>query len=652
MADLDLTEFMKEGSGAEVSNLDWLAVDEKSYRELDQLPKQNLDIAPDLAALWSHEDKASTAFVPNTGAPKTMGDLSEIHGRLRSRPEDILRTARLALMQTTNLGRIQGILASRFDADSIQASHTALTGVLAERGLLGPFYVAASDFPDCNAGSKTASEFVRRYAGNAQFVLAKSSCQDCQFRQVVANGASHCGVFHKQIVVDVPYSEALAQHAERQSGRTASDASPKERIRLAMLAQESPASGFSGRTQVVSQPARVNTQQALITASDLTKKRDAEVQARLAVEKARPIVAMLRREMLKGRGASELVQSLRLAFDLRDLQATRSQWEPLFKQAGLYGAVFTTQDSFDDCREGADFLARHGSKVRAIVAGSKCGSCIFSQVGRCMMYGRKLVQAADEILTAETVQAVVDEHRIAGNLPHTAAQMSWGNTPVEALKAIHQAAVGPKPVTASLRETIEQGFYGTTHAGATGQNTKREIVRVASEYMNEGLYGDDLRMALQARFDPRDLISSAEDLRPVLAEQGLQGIKFIDPTIYEDYGSGCKTASRLHRTRGAVKYAKVGTKCSSCIHQSQPGMCSVLNKQLVVEPPYVDKLAEQRAVLASGRSTDIPLESLVNSGLSMMQEYQLQHQSSDVTLNPEAPQTNLDIEFGPQNVKL
>ena len=74
MAELgDISSFIKEGS---VANLNWLDVNEQQYRELDLLPKQNLDIAPDMQALWSHEDKSpSTYLVPNKDVPRTMGDL-------------------------------------------------------------------------------------------------------------------------------------------------------------------------------------------------------------------------------------------------------------------------------------------------------------------------------------------------------------------------------------------------------------------------------------------------------------------------------------------------------------------------------------------------------------------------------------------------
>jgi len=654
MADLDLTEFLKEGS---VSNLDWLDVNEQDYRALQALPKQNLDIAPDLQALWRHQDEPATYFVPNTGAPQTMGDLSQAHGHLRSVAEDITRTARLAMMQSSDPARVANALSSRFDRSSLAASRSALAGVMAERGLLGRYYIAAVDFPDCNRGSKTASEFVRRHAPDAKFVIAKDACGECQHRHVSGTGQSHCSVFHKQIQLDVPYSEALAEQveqAQKAKGRAvqASTGTPRERIQRAFLAPMAQTrAAFTGMPQAAPKP--IPQGQGLVAVANLTKKKDEAALKVIAAQKARPILAMLRREMLKGRSEAEVVQALRLAFDQRELEATKAQWEPLFREAGLYGAVYTTQDSFDDCREGADFLNRNASKARVIVAGEKCSSCIFNKVGRCMMYGRKLVAKAEDAYTPEMVNQVLDEHRIAGHLPYNAQRVQWGATPVEALRAIHKAASGPQPTrAANLRGIVEQGFYGQARPGQTTELTKRDILRTAARYMNEGLYGQELLTVLRSRFDSRDLVAASRDLKAVLAEQGLQGIKYVDPSIYEDYGKGCKEAARLHRSRTAVQYLKVGDKCSSCVHQTRPGFCSVINKQLVVEPPYIDKLAEQRAVLSSGPATQVSYESLMNNGLSMMQEYQLQHTEGAIDLNPEAPSVEASIEFGSQSVKL
>jgi hypothetical protein len=657
----DLTDFLKEGSA--ISDLDWLDVDAKAYRALDTLPKQNLDIAPDLEALWRHKDEPASNFVPNTGAPKTMGDLSEVHGRLAmmSIPSDLVRTARLAIMQTVDPLKIRSILASRYDGTALQNAKTALSEVFAERGLLGRYYVASQDFPDCNRGSREASDFVRRYASEAKFVIAKTACSDCSHRRVT-NGTSHCGVFHKQIQMDIPYSDGLAadvEMAQQAKGMAfqASAGSPRERIQRAFLAS-TPSAGaqFSGQHQYVPAQAPVNTPQVLIAASNLTKKRDQEDRQKVAAVKARPIIAFLRKEMLKGRTESELAHGLRLAFDLRDLEATKSEWGPLFKEAGLFGAVYLTQGSFDDCREGSDFISRHASKVRAVVAGEKCKGCIYNKVGRCLMYARKLVATATELYTNETVQAIVDEQRIAGKLPQEASRMKWGSTPVEALKNIHNAA--SMPVASITQQTqrglIETAFYGSSHQVTAGELTKRNILKKAAEYLNEGLYGPDLLTALRKTFDPRAILATGPELRAVLAEQGLQGFKYIDPSVYDDYGKGCQRAASLHRSRGAVKYAKVGDKCSSCVHQTRIGHCSVLNKQLVVEPPYIDKLAEQRAMLASGPANEMPdAEALMaNNGLTMMQEYQLQHREASIDFNPEGQRFDSSIQFGNHEIKL
>jgi hypothetical protein len=359
--------------------------------------------------------------------------------------------------------------------------------------------------------------------------------------------------------------------------------------------------------------------------------------------------------MLKGRSEAELAHSLKLAFDVQDLQATRPLWEPVFKEAGLYGTIYMQQTDFDDCRTGADFVNKHGSKLRAIVAGAKCGSCIFSQAGRCLMYGRKLVASSSEVLTPEVVASVLDEHKMAGNLPPAALHRNWGQTPIEALKAIHRAASGPKPTAAGdVRALVERAFYGNgPKQPQTSSVLKQQIVRAAQQYMNEGLYGEDLGEVLRGRFGVQDLMAAKAELKAVIAsEQGLQGIKYIDPTVYDDYGHGCHTAARLHRSRAAVRFAKVGSKCASCVHQTMPGVCSVLSKTLVTEPPYVDKVAEQRAILASGKATEVTFASLMNNGLTAMQEYQLQHGDGTINLNPEGFNPQIEVEFGAQEVKL
>lgn len=664
MADLDLSDFLKDAS---VADLDWLDVDEEQYRAMDTLPKQNLDIGPDLEAFWAREGESPTKYlipnvvpVPTAGIenPKTMGDMSQVHGRLRGQAEEIAKVARLSLMQSDDPNRLRGDLVRRFGLEPLREHREVLASVLQERGLLGRYYVAANDFPTCDRGGP-AADFVRKYAAEAKFVVAKKACGDCCHASKTPTGGSVCGQFQKEIKVQVPYTDHLAQSVEAAQvarGRNiqASTTNPRERIRQAFLAprlssitETYEGSGLGKLPQLPNLAPGV-AQERLVEASTLVRKKQASDQAAL---EAQPVIAFLHREMVKGLSHAELAKTLKLAFDSKLLTRTHTHWGKLFNESGLYGVVYTKQASFDECRTGADFLAKHNPRVRAIVAGDKCGSCFYNKT-RCLLYGKPLIKSAEDVLTPATVEAVLLEHRTAGRLPAWEKVASaWGESPAQALKAIHEATRSAMlPQVAPVRMGFMQGFHGQTVGHKTSGLTRRDIAKQASKYLNEGLYGQDLLLALKTRFEPRDLVAAKEELRPILAEQGLQGIFYVDPSVYDDYGRGCKEASRLHGSRG-VGYLKQGAKCSSCVHQVRTGFCSQINKQLVDEPPYVDKQAQQREVLASGRSTEISYASLINNATHTLAEFEMQHELA-VDLKEAAASPAVSIEFGTGKVRL
>jgi len=643
---MDLGNFLKDAS---VSDLDWLDVDEKEYRETEVLPKQNLDIQPDLEALWAREGESPTAYlipnvvtVPTFGIddPKTMGDMSQAHGKL-SKAEEIRKVARLILIQSNNASKIKDGLIKRFGSDLLKEHHDVLAQVFQERGLLGSLYIDAADFSNCSQGA----EFVHKYAKEALYVLAKSACEGCSCTNMV-NGACHCGVFHKEIKVNIPYSDALADEVEKCCGKKCTASSPKERIRQAFLAPNALSSGvYSGQgISFVSKPISVTSQDT----EKQVKQAVDSMRAKQAAMDAQPVIKFLHREMVKGLSRVELAQSIKLAFDKDLLEHTFSYWGPIAKEAGLYGVVYTKQESFDDCHAGADFLAKHNPNVRAVVAGLKCGSCVYNKV-RCLLYGKKLVKDASEVINNETVQSALLEHRTAGRL--ASSDTDWDSDPSKALRAIHETTRKAfLPQVAPVRMGFMQGFHGQTVGETTSGLTRRNIVKQAARYLNEGLYGSDLLTALKTRFEIRDIIAAKKELRPILAEQGLQGIFYVDPSVYDDYGKGCEEASRLHRTR-LVGYIKQGSKCASCVHQVNSGFCSKINKQLVDEPPYVDKVAQQREVLASGKATEVSYASLINNGTSMITEFQMQNPMNVEVREASVPDKTV-IQFGTGKVRL
>lgn len=665
MGDLGDIGFLMEGA---VSNLEWLDVNEAEYRAQDRLPEQNLAIAPDLQALWDHKDKPASFYLePNKDRPQTMTEVAR--GDKFASVEDITKVARLALMQSNDLDQFRGVMTTRFDSRSLTAAREQLKQVFAERGLLGRVYVDANDFSNCAQSPKRVTAFVQRYASTAPFVVGKQACGGCIHR----SAGDACAVFHKQIVMDgVPYSDELASRFEQsQMSRgkliQASSLLPKERIRAAMLAPDvAISSGHQSAKPIVNpvqfmrqakEPGKVylpviaSQKQQNETAS-LAYGNDATSLKKLAADKkAFEVVALLRREMLRGRGEGELIQSLKLSFTMDDIKATRPAWEPLFKQAGFYGTIFSTQESFDDCHVGADFLAKHNPTVKGIVAGGKCGGCVHNKLARCGMYGKPLVASADELMTTDTVQQVIREHRVAGRLDTQTEMSKWGSTPQGALKAIYRTASKANAhIATPMREQVTRAHNAMSREYISSGLTKREVLKSASMYLNEGLYGTQLAQALKRRFDPRDLVASKEELKVLFAEQGLQGIYYVDPTIYDDYGNGCAKAASLHRSR-LVPYVKVGSKCETCIHQTKVGYCSKLNKNLVVEPPYIDKSAQQREMLATGEATENRIETLMIDKSNVVQAFQMHHEL-DVEINEPVKTDKLAIELGGAEIEV
>ena len=580
-------------------------------------------------------------------------------------------------MQSTDLEKFKSELTSRFDRNTLVASRQILTQVLAERGLLGKYYVDAEDFPTCHQASRQTVDFIRRYAQDSRFVVAKDHCLDC-----IHSSTQNCSVFKKEIVLEVPYTQALADVVERsQAARgkqitQASSENPRERIKKAFLAENVRVAASTEMQKPVVNPlqfikatveplkvhlpliyaqAQGLVNEHLAWSPEASTGRTASMNKSAMDLKAFDISAFLRREMLKGHGEQELLQSLRLSFSLDDLRTTRASWEPLFREAGYFGTIYSTQETFDDCHLGSDFIAKHNPSIKGIVAGGKCSSCIYNKVARCMMYGKRLVSKAEDLYTQDTVNSLLWEHRQAGNLETGADKLAWGATPAEAIKAIYRTANSPKKANVPLRAYVEQEFNGHKYEKEAKDLTKRdilnnEILKAASRYMNEGLYGKQLLGLLKSRFASTDIKAATELLKTVLAEQGLQGIFFVDPTVYEDYSRGCDEGARIHRAR-QVPYLKIGPKCASCVLQAVPGTCSKYAKPLVVDPPYADKTAMQREILASGNSTDNSLQNLMIPSHSIVAEYAMG--SMNIELNPEPVKPEkVSIQLGRAKVNL
>jgi hypothetical protein len=248
---------------------------------------------------------------------------------------------------------------------------------------------------------------------------------------------------------------------------------------------------------------------------------------------SKPILHYLRDQMLAGKSASAIKAGLLRTFPPETLSKYKSRWQPLYRQAGAFGVVYLTQVSFDNCQHGAKAI--RGTKISHIVKSSACDGCVHKKNSSCSVYGLPLVDEPSWVV-ADNALARYQHERL---LSRTASARDFGDEPVKAMRAMHAQAM--RQTGLLIEKTTQRSGLLKLHqaspvAHTTGTVVKQRIVKRARMLMNEGLFGQRLLSAMRAQFLPDDISATMPELRPVLAEQGLQGVYYIDPEVYSDYG--------------------------------------------------------------------------------------------------------------------
>jgi len=620
----DICDFLSEGSEFPLmtkgANLDWLDVSEADYRAQETLPKQNLHFMPELEAAWL-EGRASD-LVPNKDYHPAKVVLAA-----KVDYEGIARTARLALYSGVDV--IQA-LTSTYDKASLRSARQVILDTLSEKGLLGPFYVHASDF-EVSPG-KYNQPLIRDLAANTKFVLGKVACGgSCPHV-----GDTACGPFNKPMVSDigVAYTDAVASQVEyEQRGygkqvQASTQATPKERIRRANLSLKTPEASRDAVKPVVNPatflttPKKARVHLPVLSNEAANLERVSKYGSSLA-KTGFEVLELIKYELLKGASEDQLLTTMKVGFSKSALRDTRPMWEALYREAGIYGTVYSTQESFDSCRAGAEFLDKHHSPVATIVSGSKCEECPSNRLGHCAEYNRPLSASVEAAITPQVVSKVAQAK---------VASVPQGDLRSQ-LKALYRISsrVEPKVEMRTFNLAASTGYKSEYYANP------EPVVRLAKLYLNAGLFGTSLLKALKQKFDPRDISAATNDLRPILAEQGLQGVYYVDPTVYSDYGTGCQEGSRA-LTANQAPFVKVASACGSCTLK-KGSQCVMYDRQLVTEPPYTDKKAQQREILASRKPTQATQET------NLVEEFGLKA-SSSFELDSESVTPGFELQLG------
>lgn len=501
----DLSGFLDEGSEyplltKEAGGLDWLSVSEAEYRELETLPQQNFEVMPELEKAWAEGRSSTLVPVKDYRPAKVMTAPVVI------RPEEVAKTARFALMSGQNV--VEALLRT-YDKTSLREARSAIASVVEEKGLLGPFYVLASDF-EVEPGRYDA-RLIRKYASDARYILGKIACG--------CGCGGSCNPFRKPEVQDLSevYTDKEATLVEAEQVATGKQVvasvglSPRARIRNAYLAKIRVTEDLTPKPVVNPAQFLTTPKQGKVHLPVIAQERArlASLQASFGPSlegTAFEVGELLKREILKGGSQTQVLTALKVAFSKRDLRATRESWEPLFKEAGILGTVYSFQEAFDACSEGADFLDRHNSPVSVIVAGPKCDGCPNNRLGECTEYNRSLVASVEDALTPQAVAAVARAKL---------ASVPAGLDARSQLRSLYLSREGSN----RLSPQHYQEYVPTVTRKAAGSSFKEALLITASNYVGRGMRGPRLLAALEKQFPTSLIAESVEDLRGILAQQ-------------------------------------------------------------------------------------------------------------------------------------
>jgi hypothetical protein len=597
-----------------VSDLSWLNVDEADYRALEALPKQNLDTIPEFQKALISDTKEGSLDVPRLIPlrPHTIvnrNPLSQDYGQ--TAPTDQTAPIRNRVAKMVMLGMDNNTIAARLQAEfgigDIRRAKPAIVEVLSERGVLGNVYVNAAHFPRACQDPKER-QFARMASKNALFVLGgcdNSNGCDCQKSGI-------CKTFGgKRVVAEVPYSAKIIAHyapklaSERRldgpipvgadnKGLPASAREYKEILRAAF-----------NKTPIVSRSEGVRTvftQQAAPKPVVTQQQYDEFWHRKFSapVEAPSPGYLKYARRMMLGNA------------DLAVLAAASDpEISGLVSEYGILGKTYLDMDAMEGCHNTLALMQKLAASGQSQAAGlgndprdlhldyvirrsATCEHCKGAPDGACAQicnYTRivhskppvgkqtflmALQRAAlQKRLTVEQVQNANKRSVSVKNWKTAIAHVNLHSPPAPPEEQVHEYS----GIHATAK-TLEPARQETLRA----QMDPEEVRRTISHVMNSGLSGRPLQAALLKRYSREDLQQVPEVGRRAAMDDGVQGVFFIDPTAYRDYGKGCNDGAKEFRKRGAP-HVLASSSCTGCMLQTAPGWCSKYAKSLIRQVP-------------------------------------------------------------------
>lgn len=502
-----------------VPNLDWLDVDEEAYAYAEKLPKQNLDVVPDLVEAWTHHDMGSIRHVPNIDPDRVREQKWSSNGidveTLQNTVSQILRSH---IMDGWDASKLASWVRSYVPGEYIPKITPILKKIAEERGLLGTVYIDASLWSECDRSQG------KKYATipTVKYVLGKNKCSDC-----IHNSENRCSVFKKEIVFDVvPYTDDLADEYIHQLKITDSIdiEDPKERIRTAFLS-------LKNTIDIIDEVKSIEN----VDAQNQRDRRANQLYTPPSADFKNPHEISLYRDLTHKMMASK--GKLSKTVKSRIAHSNYEMLENLKREEHLLGRVYVRPDQFHTCKEAKAFFIRHKISAPYILEMSRCNDCQYRRDKQCSLIDKNITQEISytkDVLSNE-LEILIDKNKISKD---TAIELLDRADTEDISLLIHEAhAISyvkpvaeyePKYTTVSMKSTQDV-------VSATVQDTytaiplkHRPVVKAAYKAAYAGIYGKKLKDILVERYGSKSVLEAANHLQPIMHMAGLLGNIILD----------------------------------------------------------------------------------------------------------------------------
>jgi len=514
-----------------VADLDWLNMDKDAYQQLDTLPKQNLDIQPDLAAMWDHSDKpqnvgVDTHFYQAGVSARDIKETAKDRDLAAASKNNVVRFATELLLNGASPTVFVSKMKGHFAKEDLFLAKMELSKLSQEIGLLGRVYVSSEIYPHCYVGE--GKEIIQK-SKTAKLLLKKESCDGCVYNQ-----NSNCAIYKKTLVARVNYTHGLVkefQALHQCHGKTSSlkGKTPRDQLQyLNLHASEKPSMPVH-RESVKQLEPKVSMDEALTQLRNRSERR---------------VVAGVSNDRLY-RNVALKMMTRKLSSELRAKIATVSHTRLNILKANedLVGNVWVDLGAFDNCEVQAKaFLAKHAHGARFVTKTIRCGSCSHFHDHHCGLFDRDIVASGQDVpysvnLTKDYIRDYLSSGRISEKVAATlikglASQKSKSvlaamfryQQPVKSKiyegQVPERKAVSETELVNYLREETRRSEE-QRKAVDLSERTYEPVLSTIRSAIAQGLNGPLVTSILREKFEPGFLRDAQPVIAKKLASEGL-----------------------------------------------------------------------------------------------------------------------------------